>query len=64
MLPPLTTIQMSQSELARLAFSALLAEVQREVPSPNGTEYVLQTQLILRHSTTFAPGSEKRAFRR
>ena len=28
-LPPLTTVQMSQSELARLAFNALLAEVGR-----------------------------------
>ena len=38
-LPPLTTVQMSQSELARLAFNALLAEVGRETPAPNGTEY-------------------------
>jgi LacI family transcriptional regulator, galactose operon repressor len=50
-LPPLTTVQMSQSELARLAFNALLAEVERETPSPNGTEYVLKTSLVLREST-------------
>jgi len=62
-LPPLTTIQMSQAELARLAFSALLAEVQREIPAPNGTEYVLQTQLVLRRSTGFAPGADKRSSR-
>lgn len=53
MIPPLTTIQMSQAELATLAFNALLKEVKREVPAPNGTEFVLKTQLILRSSTTF-----------
>jgi DNA-binding LacI/PurR family transcriptional regulator len=53
MIPPLTTIQMSQAELATLAFNALLKEVKREAPTPNGTEYVLNTQLILRNSTTF-----------
>jgi len=50
-LPALTTVQMSQAELARLAFDALLTELQREVPSPNGTEYVLKTHLVLREST-------------
>jgi LacI family transcriptional regulator len=53
MIPPLTTVQMSQTEIATLAFNALLNEVQREAPAPNGTEYVLKTQLILRNSTTF-----------
>ena len=51
--PPLTTVQMSQSELARLAFEALLKEVKRETPVPEGTEYVLKTRLVLRNSTTF-----------
>lgn len=50
-LPPLTTIQMSQAELARLAFQALLNEVQLETPNPQGTEYVLRTSLVLRDST-------------
>ena len=50
-LPALTTVQMSQAELARLAFNALLTELQRETPSPTGTEYVLKTQLVLREST-------------
>jgi LacI family transcriptional regulator len=50
-LPPLTTVQMSQTELARMAFHALLTEVQRETPSPNGTEYLLKTDLVLRNST-------------
>jgi LacI family transcriptional regulator len=53
MIPPLTTVQMSQTELATLAFNALLKEVKRETPSPNGTEYILTTQLVLRSSTTF-----------
>jgi DNA-binding LacI/PurR family transcriptional regulator len=57
MIPPLTTIQMSQTELARLAFDALYKEVKRETPSPNGTEYTLKTQLILRSSTAFPPAS-------
>jgi LacI family transcriptional regulator len=50
-IPPLTTIKMSQTELARLAFKALLSEVRRDVPIPNGTEYLLQTNLVLRKST-------------
>jgi DNA-binding LacI/PurR family transcriptional regulator len=57
MIPPLTTVQMSQTELARLAFDALIKEVKREPPAPNGTEYTLETNLILRKSTTFSPGS-------
>jgi DNA-binding LacI/PurR family transcriptional regulator len=55
MTPPLTTIQMSQSELARLAFEALLKEVKRENPSPDGSEYTLRTHLVLRSSTMFSP---------
>lgn len=54
-LPPLTTVQMSQAELARLAFHALLAEVERKEPSEEGTEYVLKTSLVLRDSTALAP---------
>lgn len=56
-LPPLTTVRMSQTELARLAFQALLTEVQRESPSASGTEYALQTNLVLRDSTALAPAS-------
>lgn len=53
-IPPLTTVKMSQTEIARMAFNALLAEVQRPAPSPNGTEYVLRTSLVLRDSTALA----------
>lgn len=59
-LPPLTTVQMSQAELARLAFHALLADVQRETPAPHGTEYLLETKLVLRESTSMATGSTTR----
>jgi LacI family transcriptional regulator len=55
-LPPLTSVQMAQSELARLAFQALLSDVEREAPAPQGTEYILQTSLVLRESTAMAPG--------
>jgi LacI family transcriptional regulator len=58
-LPALTTVQMSQAELARLAFNALLAELQRTAPSPTGTEYVLQTHLVLRESTRLVAGQIK-----
>jgi len=57
-LPPLTTVRMSQSELARLAFHALLADVQREPPSPVGMEYILRTNLVQRESTAMAPGRD------
>ena len=59
-LPPLTTIEMSQAELGRLAFRALLSDTQRETPAPHGTEYVLQTNLVLRESTAMAPESARR----
>jgi len=55
-LPALTTVQMSQAELARLAFNALLAELERETPSPTGTEYILKTHLMLRESTRLVSG--------
>jgi len=57
-LPPLTTVQLSQAELGRLAFRALWSDVQRDAPAPHGTEYVLQTTLVLRESTAMAPGSK------
>ena len=60
-LPPLTTVQMSQAELARLAFYALLKEVQSEQPAPHGSEYSLKTSLVLRESTAMAPGLHSRA---
>jgi len=55
-LPPLSTIEMSQAELGRLAFQALLQDVQRETPSPKGTEYLLKTSFVLRDTTAMNPG--------
>ncbi len=60
MTPPLTTIQMSQAELAKLAFDALMADVDRESPAPHGSEYVLKTNLILRQSTRLNSSGKKR----
>ena len=53
--PPLTTVQMSQSEIARLAFMALLKEAQLEPAARQATEYPLTTHLVLRGSTALAP---------
>jgi LacI family transcriptional regulator len=58
--PPLTTVRMSQTDIARLAFNAILAEIQRKTPSPSGTEYTLRTALVLRHSTALAPKNPNR----
>lgn len=56
-IPPLTTIQMSQTELARISFEALLQEVERSAPSQDGVHYQLNTNLILRSSTALAPAA-------
>jgi len=64
MIPPLTTVKMSQTEIAHIAFNALLAEVQRKIPSPNGSEYTLQTSLVLRDSTAMARKSSPQRGRR
>jgi LacI family transcriptional regulator len=56
-IPPLTTVQMSQKGLARIAFQALLQEAQRSTPSPERIEYELNTSLILRRSSALAPSS-------
>lgn len=53
-LPPMTTVRMSQSDLAHLALHALLTELERETPSEHGTEYLLETSLVLRDSTALA----------
>jgi len=58
-LPPLTTVEMSQTELGRLAFQALLHDVQRETPNPKGTEYILKTTFVLRDSTAMNPEKDR-----
>ena len=55
--PPLTTVQMSQHELAKIAFKALL----KEVDQPRAQErhsYELVTSLVLRRSTALAARSD------
>jgi DNA-binding LacI/PurR family transcriptional regulator len=53
-IPPLTTVQMSQHELAKIAFRALLNEVECEPPSHQHHKYELITSLVLRRSTALA----------
>jgi len=52
-IPPLTTVQMSQHELAKIAFQALLNEVACE-PTHEHHKYELITSLVLRRSTALA----------
>ena len=61
--PPLTTVQMSQTEIARLAFKALLEDVQRKMPTPEGTTYTLNTSLVLRKSTALVSASSRKVNR-
>ncbi len=60
MIPPLTTVQMSQTELAQIAFKALMNEVDGELPAQGKSEYELNTHLVLRRSTALAPGHDGR----
>jgi LacI family transcriptional regulator len=59
--PPLTTVQMSQMQLAKIAFHALLNEVQRVSPSHERSEYELNTSLVLRRSTALAQPARRPA---
>jgi LacI family transcriptional regulator len=58
-IPPLTTVQMSQHELAKIAFQALLNEVESEPPLQERRKYELTTSLVLRRSTALAPPGRK-----
>jgi LacI family transcriptional regulator len=53
--PPLTTVRMSQKQLAEYAFQALHGEVEGRDGSENGKEVELETSLILRGSTAKVP---------
>jgi hypothetical protein len=61
-LPPFTTVCMSQSELAHIAFQALMAELEQKTPSKEGTEYRLETSLVLRGSTAILKGKKRHEF--
>ncbi len=54
MIPPLTTVQMSQTLLAEFAFKALMSEVEGKSTSESGREYELITSLVLRGSTALS----------
>ena len=49
--PPLTTVRMSQTNLARIAFQALMNDVGEKAENRGRKEYPLSTTLILRRST-------------
>jgi LacI family transcriptional regulator len=59
--PPLTTVQMSQTELAKLAFKALIDEVEKKSGVSAQSEHLLTTSLVLRRSTALAPAQGKHA---
>lgn len=54
MIPPLTSIQMSRTELARTAVTALRARVEG---SAMKKEYAIETKLVVRESTGFPVGA-------
>ena len=56
MIPPLTTIQLSQIEIADLAFRALLDSAEAPCNRSSCYEYTIKTNLVLRRSTALAPG--------
>jgi LacI family transcriptional regulator len=58
-IPPLTTVQMSQNELATIAFQALLSEVECSSPSHESRRYELITSLVLRRSTAMAQAGRR-----
>lgn len=53
-IPPLTTIRMSRVDLAKTAVGALRAHVEGRAQE---REYKIDTQLVVRESTNFPPGS-------
>jgi LacI family transcriptional regulator len=53
-LPALTTVRLSQTELARLAFEVLWKKIQSNQSCSYGNESTVVTQLVLRESTYFA----------
>jgi LacI family transcriptional regulator len=55
MTPPLTTVQMSQTEIATLSFSGLLDSLEPSRCGSGRQVYPLKTNLVLRQSTALAP---------
>jgi DNA-binding LacI/PurR family transcriptional regulator len=61
--PPLTTVRMSQTELAQIAFQALMNDVADQPDNEGRKEYPLTTNLILRRSTALAASDSTRVTR-
>ena len=55
MTPPLTTVQMSQTEIATVAFRALLDFVEARGNGSSREAYEIKTNLVLRRSTALGP---------
>jgi len=58
--PPLTTVRMSQVEIAKVAFRALLDSVEVQRNGISREAYTLGTDLVIRASTAIAPERIKR----
>lgn len=59
MIPPLTSVQMSQAEIAETAFRALLEGVSGESAGLSREPRIIKTNLVIRGSTTLAPARLK-----
>lgn len=60
MIPPLSTVEMSQAEIARMAFRALMESVSQDGAIEGRKEYPLNTNLVLRRSTALAHALARR----
>ena len=56
-IPPLTTVQMSRFELARAAVTALRAHIESSETTEPKRDYKIQTDLIVRESTSAPQGA-------
>jgi len=56
MIPPLTTVQLSQFEIADIAFRTLLDCTKAESDRSSCCKHTIRTNLVLRRSTALAPG--------
>jgi LacI family transcriptional regulator len=54
-IPPLTTVQMSQAHIAEAAFAALFESVEEGHPRSSGQGTLIKTKLVLRRSTALGP---------
>ena len=56
LVPPLTTVQVPQIEIAKAAFGALLDFVSAQPHEWSSSSSTIQTNLVLRCSTALGPG--------